>query len=177
MSSDTQVGYYTTSTKIHTIILMVFTAVTNVMMPRIASILSEKRYDEYKLLIRKSIYILFIFAVPCIILIELLAPLIINIIAGAGYEGAILPLRIIAPLVLIIGIEQILVTQSLMPMGKDKYILFNSIIGALVGVLSNILIVPSLQSVGSAIAWLSSEFAVMLSAYYFLRKAWKQINI
>ena len=177
VSSDTQVGYYTTSTKIHTIILMVFTAVTNVMMPRIASILSEKRYDEYKLLIRKSIYILFIFAVPCIILIELLAPLIINIIAGAGYEGAILPLRIIAPLVLIIGIEQILVTQSLMPMGKDKYILFNSIIGALVGVLSNILIVPSLQSVGSAIAWLSSEFAVMLSAYYFLRKAWKQINI
>jgi O-antigen/teichoic acid export membrane protein len=111
-----------------------------------------------------------VFAVPCVILLEIFAPLIINIIAGPGYQEAILPLRIIAPLVLIIGIEQILITQSLMPMGKDKAVLVNSIIGALVGVMMNVILVPYFASVGSAIVWLLSEIVVMLSAIYYYSK-------
>ena len=176
VSSETQVGYYTTSTKIHTIILMAFTAVTGVMMPRMASILSEKKYSEYERLIKKSVLILFVFSIPCIIFIEVFEPLIIKIIAGSGYEGAILPLRIISPLVLIIGFEQILITQSLMPMGKDRAVLINSIIGAIVGITANLIFVPYLASTGSAIVWLLSEIAVMLSAFYFFRKEWNRIT-
>ena len=176
VSSDTQVGYYTTSTKIHTIILMAFTAVTGVMMPRIASLLSEKKYHEYKRLIKKSILILSVCAIPCVIIIELFAPIIIQIIAGSGYEGAVLPLRIIAPLVLIIGLEQILITQSLMPMGKDKAVLMNSIIGAIIGIAANLIFVPYLASIGSAIVWLLSEIAVMSSAIFFFKREWNIIN-
>lgn len=175
VSNDTQVGYYTTSTKIHTIILMGFTAVTGVLMPRMASLLAENKHNEYKRLIKKSIHILLLFSIPCVILIELLAPEIINIIAGSGYEGAVLPLRIIAPLVLIIGLEQILITQSLIPMGKDKAVLINSIIGASVGIIANIILVPYLECVGSAIVWLISEIIVMFSAIYFFSKEWKNI--
>ena len=125
VSTDIQVGYYTTSIKIHTIVLMAFTAVTGVLMPRIASILSDKRYDEYKILIKKSVNILLIFAIPCVLLVEIFAPQIVYLIAGNGYQGAVMPLRIIAPLILVIGFEQILITQSLMPMGKDKAVLIN----------------------------------------------------
>ena len=155
---------------------MAFTAVTGVMMPRMASILSEKKYSEYERLIKKSVLILFVFSIPCIIFIEVFAPLIIKIIAGSGYEGAILPLRIISPLVLIIGFEQILITQSLMPMGKDRAVLINSIIGAIVGITANLIFVPYLASTGSAIVWLLSEIAVMLSAFYFFRKEWNRIT-
>lgn len=154
---------------------MAFTAVTGVMMPRMASILSEKKYSEYGRLIKKSVLILLVFSIPCVIIIEVFAPLIIKIIAGSGYEGAILPLRIIAPLVLIIGIEQILITQSLMPMGKDRAVLINSIIGAIVGIVANLILVPYLASIGSAIVWLLSEIAVMLSAFYFFKREWNLI--
>ena len=176
VSSETQVGYYTTSTKIHTIILMAFTAVTGVMMPRIASLLSEKKYHEYKRLIKKSILILSVCAIPCVIIIEFFAPIIIQIIAGSGYDGAVLPLRIIAPLVLIIGLEQILITQSLMPMGKDKAVLMNSIIGAIIGIAANLILVPYLARIGSAIVWLLSEIAVMSSAIFFFKREWDIIN-
>lgn len=176
VSSDVEVGYYTTSTKIHHIILTAFTAITGVLMPRMASILAQKKYDEYKRLIKKSISVLFIFAIPCVIAIELLAPEIIKIIAGPGFEGAILPLRIVAPLVLIIGFEQILIIQSLMPMGKDKAVLINSIIGAIVGIIANVILVPHLEAVGSAIVWLVSEIAVMCSAIYFLSKEWRRMK-
>ena len=177
VSSDTQVGYYTTSTKIHSLILMAFTAVTGVLMPRIASILSEKRYTEYSRLIKKSIYILLLFSIPCVIVLEFFAPEIIYLIAGAGYEGAITPLRIIAPLVLIIGVEQILITQSLVPMGQDRAILTNSLFGAFVGVLMNLTIVPRYRAVGSSIVWVLSEITVMLCAIYFVRKSRKELNI
>lgn len=177
VSTDIQVGYYTTSTKIHTIILMAFTAITGVMMPRMASILSEKQYGEYEMLIKKSVLILLSFAIPCVIVIEIFAPIIIKIIAGIGYEGAILPLRIIAPLVLIIGIEQILITQSLMPMGKDKAVLINSVFGAIVGLVANVILVPHLAAVGSAIVWTISELVVMLSALFFFLREWRKIDV
>lgn len=170
VSTDEQVGYYTTSTKVHAIILMMFTAVTGVLMPRMASLLTEKRYDEYMRLIKKSASILFFLSIPCIILIEIFATQIIYLIAGNGYEGAVLPLRIIAPLILIIGIEQILITQSLMPMGKDKVVLINSILGACVGLFANFILVPYFASIGSAIVWIMSELTVMISAAYFYRK-------
>jgi O-antigen/teichoic acid export membrane protein len=112
-----------------------------------------------------------------VLAIELFAPEIIKIMSGAGYEGAILPLRIVAPLVLIIGLEQILIVQSLMPMGKDKAVLINSIIGAVVGIIANIVLVPHLESVGSAIVWCVSEIAVMCSAIYFLRKEWCNLKV
>lgn len=176
VSTDIEVGYYTTSTKIHSIILMAFTAVTGVLMPRMASILAQKRYNEFQLLIKKSIRVLLIFALPCIMFIEFFAPLIIQIIAGSGYEGAVLPLRIIAPLVLIIGLEQILINQSLMPLGRDKAVLINSILGAIVGIIANIILVPWLGSVGSAITWLISEVVVMCSAFYYLSKEWANMK-
>lgn len=155
---------------------MAFTAVTGVLMPRMSLILSKKNYNEFQKLIRKSVRLLLIFSVPCILIIEVFAPQIIYIIAGSGYEGAIIPLRIIAPLVLIIGIEQILITQSLTPLGKDKEILKTSILGAVVGLSANIVLVPRLASIGSAIVWLISEISVMFYALHFFNKEWKNIK-
>lgn len=176
VSSDIQVGYYTTSTKIHSIISMIFTAITGVLMPRMSAIWASKQYDQYKQLIRKSFFLLFLFAIPSTLLLELLAPQIIYLIAGPGYEGAIIPLRIIAPLILVIGIEQILIIQALMPMGKDKAVLINSIFGASIGILLNIITVPKFEAIGSAIVWLVSEITVMSSALYFFYKEWKKLK-
>ena len=176
VAGNVEVGYYTTSTKIHSIILMMFTAVTGVLMPRMAVILSKRKYNEYVNLIKKSLIILFVFSLPAISFIELFSPTIIQLIAGTGYEGAITPLRIIAPLILIIGLEQILITQSLMPMGKDKAILFNSVLGASVGLIMNIILVPYWASIGSAIVWVISEISVMLSAMFFFRRAWIELK-
>ena len=57
-----------------------------------------------------------------------------------------------------------------MPLKKDKAILINSIIGASVGILLNILLVPYWGSIGSSIVWLLSEIAVLCSAQSFVKK-------
>lgn len=167
---DTEVGFYTTATKLYFVILSVFTAFTTVMMPRMSSLLSEGKKRDFLIMTSKSIDVLLLFCFPLIILSEIYAPVFIRIIAGPGYEGAILPMRIIMPLMLVIGYEQIIVLQMLMPLEKDNAIMINSGVGAVIALLLNFLIVPSLGAVGSSIVWTCCEFGVLFSAQYFVSK-------
>ncbi len=167
---EIEVGYYTTATKIYTILLSVFTAFTGVMLPRMSSLLSEGKTDEFKNMLSKSVNILLYFSVPAIIMTEFFAPEIIQAISGKGYEGAIIPMRIVMPLILIIGYEQIIIIQGLMPLKKDKAITVNSILGAGTGLLLNIILVPFWDSVGSALVWIFSELVVATSACFFINK-------
>ena len=170
VGDTTEVGYYTTATKLYLIIMSFFTAFTGVMMPRMSSLIAEGKIQDFRRLIDKSINALLAFAFPLIIIGEICAPQIIRIIAGEGYEGAIFPMRIVMPLMAIIGYEEVIVLQVLSPMKKDTAILKNSFIGAIVGILLNILIVPRYLSVGTSIVWVMSECTVMLAAQYYVSK-------
>lgn len=165
-----EVGYYTTATKLFQIILSLYTAFTTVMMPRMSSLLSKGKIEEFKSKLKMSNEILMAFTIPLVIIGFIYAPEIIRIISGKGYEGAIVPMRIIMPLVFIIGYEQILVIQTLMPLKKDKAIFINSSIGAIVGLILNLMLVPVYKSIGSSIVWLCSELSVFCSAQFYVTK-------
>lgn len=170
VAGETEVGYYTTATKLYALLLSLYTAFTGVMLPRMSALISEQKENEFERLLDKSLKFIFSFTIPLIIVTTVCAPQIIRIISGSGYEGAILPMRIVMPLMLIIGYEQILIVQTLMPMKKDKAVLINSVLGACVGLTMNILLVPLLQSVGSAVVWLISEVVVLVSAQCFVTR-------
>lgn len=161
VGGDTEVGYYTTATKLYTILIALFTALTGVLLPRMSSLIAEGKIDEFKAKINQSVNILLSISFPAIIFMTMLAPQIIYLISGPGYEGAIVPMRIILPLFFIIGYEQILVIQTMMPLKMDKIILKNSIIGAIVGVSLNILLVTKFAAIGSAIVWVACELIIL----------------
>ena len=169
-TDTTQVGYYTTATKMFTLLLAIYTAFTTVMLPRMSALLAQEKIDEFKQLIHKSFLALLAVSLPIMIIAIIFAPDFIHIMAGDGYDGAIIPARIVMPLVFIIGYEQILVIQILMPLRKDNAILTNSFIGAIVGISMNLLLVGHLQCEGSAYAWVVSEVAVLIGAQYFVNK-------
>lgn len=170
ISGDTQVGYYTTATKIYTILLSIFTAFTTVMLPRMSQLVFQNKIDEIKKLIEKSYDALFVLSIPILLVGTFLAPQIVRLIAGPGFEGAVVPMQIVMPLILIIGIAEILIIQILMPFNNDRHIFINSLAGAIVGIVLNILLVHRLQAIGSSIALLVSEIAVMVSANYFVKR-------
>jgi len=168
VSGETEVGYYTTASKLYYILIAIFSAFTGVMLPKMSSLLAEGKNEEFKALLKKAYDILFSFSIPLIIFTVIYAPEIILIISGPNYEGAIMPMRIMMPLILIIGYEQILVIQTLMPLKKDRAILKNSIMGAITGVLLNLVLVPRYSSVGAAFVWVVSEIVVLLCAQRFV---------
>ena len=168
ISGPTEVGYFTTATKIFSIILALFTAFTGVMLPRMSSLLANHEEGKFLSLINKSMNALFIFAFPAITYFIVFSPEVIYLIGGKGYEGAIMPLRIIMPVILIVGYEQILIIQALMPMKKDRAIFINSCIGAVVGLILNLLLIPVYGSIGTSVAYCLCEVSVLCSALFFM---------
>lgn len=170
ITNDTQVGYYTTAIKLYSILLAFFTGVTSVILPRMSSLLSQNKHEEFRELLQKTTLLLFAFSIPIIAFVIIYAPDIIMLLSGPGYEGAITPMRIVMPMMLIIGLSQITVIQGLMPLKADKIIMINSSIGATVSVLLNILLVPKLMSIGSSIVWIASETTILILSLNALQK-------
>lgn len=162
VSGEVEVGYYTTATKIYYMVMALFSAFTGVMMPRMSNLVSSGEMEKFKSFFHLSVEVLLGFSLPIIIWMMMMAPDIVGLIAGPGYAGAILPMIIIAPLVFVIGYEQVLVLQTLMPLGQDKVLLRNSIIGAAAGLLLNVLLVPLLAAKGSSIVWIVSELLILV---------------
>ena len=168
---NTQVGYYSAAFKMYSVILGLFTAFTSIMLPRMSSILAEGDRSHFCAMINKSYKGVSTLSIPLVLCSVIMAPQIIRVICGSGYEAAVLPMRIIMPAILFVGIAQILAIQALMPMRKDNVLLSASIVGAIISVVVNILFVDSLGAVGSAMVLICAEGIVtMIYMFYTARK-------
>ena len=160
VANNEQVGFYTTAFKLYTIVLGLFTAFTSVMMPRMSALLSEGNLEKFEESIDKSFSGMVRLIIPLVVCSVILAPQIIRIVSGEGFEGAVLPMQIIMPAALAVGIAQVLAVQVLLPLRHDKVLLLASIVGASASLIINLLIVPQMQSIGSAIVTITAEFLV-----------------
>lgn len=141
VSTDVQVGYYTTAFRLYFIAISLFGAYTAVMIPRMSAIVAEGNNELFRVLLRKSFKICILFCIPIIIIGIIFTPFIIYLVAGHGYEGAIIPMRIIMPAVLFVCIAQVIALQILVPFKKDKVLLVASIAGASLALIFNFIFV------------------------------------
>lgn len=170
VTNETQVGYFYTASKLHGICLSVFTAFTTVMVPRVSELLAHNSKQELQAIAGKTLDLVYMMTIPLIVFCYFFAPLIIRIIAGEGYDGAISPFRIIIILLLVIGLEQIIIQQFLLTVKDSRCILILSSIGAVVGVSANLLLTPKWGAVGSSISWTLTEITLLLIASWFFLK-------
>ena len=110
-AGETQVGLYTTATKLYGMIMALFTAFTGVMIPRMSNLVSGGEMEQFRTYYGKAVDYLFAFSFPVIIWMVMMAPDIVRVISGPEFGEAVKPMLIIAPLIFVIGYEQILVLQ------------------------------------------------------------------
>ena len=168
-SDNTQVGYYTSAFKLYSVILGIFTAFTTVMLPRMSSLWAGKEKESFTQLIRKSFSLMTLFCCPLVICSIIMAPQMIYVLSGPGYDGAIIPMRIIMPGIICVCISQVLAMQILVPLKRDKVLLYTSIAGALLSVVLNLALVSRFHCVGSAVVLLSSELLVTVIYLFVVR--------
>lgn len=169
VSNDTEVGYYATATKLISIITMIYISFSGMLLPRMTSIVAHGEKDRFRKYFRKTLMIIIFFSVPVITVIEIFAPEVVMLLSGPGYEGAVTPLRIMIPFLLVLGMEQLLTIQTLMPLGKIRSILIITLLGAITGIVLNIVLVPRYGAIGSAWVWASAETVIFLSALAALK--------
>lgn len=180
MKSDEDVGYYNAAVRIKTILVSIVTSLGTVLLPRASYYIQHKMLKEFQHITKKALNFVFLLATPMMLYFILFAKEGICFLSGNAYMNAVLPMQIIMPTLLLIGITNILGIQILVPMGREKVVLYSEIGGAVINLILNSLLIPNFASIGAAIGTLAAELVVLIIQYIALKndiyEAFKQIH-
>ena len=110
MSSNTDVGYYNAAVKIKHILVSLVTSLGTVLLPRSTYYIEKGQINEFKRISNKALNFVALVATPMTIYFILFAKQGIYFLSGNAYDGAILPMQIIMPTLILIGITNIINT-------------------------------------------------------------------
>lgn len=181
-----QNGYYEQATKVINMAKSIsFSAVNSVLSARIAFLFAKNKTDEIKERILKSIdYILFAGVGLCFGIIGIADTFVVWYF-GKGYEPVIFLLRLLSPIIIIIGISNCLGSHYYTPAGYRKQSACYIIAGSVTNLILNLLLIPKYQSAGAIVASLIAELLITflymkncngyLTIKNLLSKSWKKL--
>lgn len=169
IKGDHQVGYYTAAVKIKQILVSIVTSLGTVLLPRLSFYHEQERHAEFRTLVEKALSFVFVLAVPLTVFFVLDAKESILFLSGDNFLPAVLPMQLIMPTVIFIGISNLMGIQILVPMQKEMLVVVSTIIGAAADVLINVITIPLFGAAGAAFAGSIAELTVVLVQLYFLR--------
>ena len=162
LSDNTQVGYYTAGSKLSNIILSVVTSMATVLIPHVSNMIQVHDAEKFKQLITKVYHYYMALALPFTAgLIVLSVPLTLVICGNSFYEASYVT-AITAPVIIFISITNIIGLQVLYPYGKENYVTYSTIGGAVINLIVDIPLILLWGSKGAAIATFCAELAVLL---------------
>jgi len=162
MTTSVDVGYYDAAVKIKNILVSIVTALGAVLLPRSSYYVEHGQMKEFHEITRKAINFVFLFAFPMMVYFMIFAKEVILLISGDQYMGSIAPMQIIMPTLVFIGLSYIIGMQMLVPLGKEKTVLYSEIAGAVTDLIINALLIPSMKASGAAIGTVVAELVVLL---------------
>ena len=164
------VGYFTAATKIMSVVMKLSSCLGVVMMPRTSNLIAEHKEEEFNKLIQKSYDFTIAISLPLTCGLLVAAPYIIKVLCGQEFIPATFASQIIAPIILMVGISNVMGIQVLYPKGKIKTVIHCCLIGAIVDLLLNVILIPFFSYDGTAIAYLGAEMATTVSMYIIAKK-------
>lgn len=170
MTTDSEVGYYSAAVKIKTILGSIVTSLGVTLLPRTSYYIKNGQRDEFEKIGKKALNFVCLFASPLMVYFALYAREGIFFLSGDAYEGAVLPMQIIMPTLLLIGITNIIGIQMLTPLGKEKAVLVSEIAGAVVDLVLNAIFIPVFGASGASLGTLAAESVVLIVQYSYIRK-------
>lgn len=177
MSDYFEVGYYENAMKVINIPLGVITAFGTVMLPRMSNMVSNGQQKESLDMIRLSVKVVsFVAAAICFGLMGV-SRIFVPVFYGPGYEKCIDLINYLAISVLFIAWANIIRTQYLIPMHKDKIYITSTICGAIVNFLINYSLIPQMGGRGAAIGTIAAEFIVWFMQVVGVRRELPVIKI
>ena len=168
--SEENVGFYTTSTRLITVIMSFVTALGTSMLPRMSHYASKGDSNKFKELENKGMTFTIGVTLPISIALIIISPELVLSFSGEQFVESISVLQIIAPTVLFVGIASIVGLQTLYPQGHERVIIKSSLVGLIVSIALNSWLVEDIAQRGAAIAFVSAEICVTVSMIYFGRK-------
>ncbi len=172
--NKSEVGFYEQAQKIIKMFLTIITSFGTVMVPRMAVIYINKQKEELKQYMKKSFNFVWIISIPMVFGIISVANKFVPIFYGNGYDKVSILMRVISPIIIIIGISNVVGTQYLIPTKHQKEYTISVISGAIVNFIFNLILINLYGAIGASIATVLAELTVTGIQMFFIRK---QINV
>lgn len=170
LKDNESVGYYTAASTLSHVLLTAVTSLGSVMLPRLSSLVKQGDMESFNRLAKKSYDFIVTISLPICGGLIVLAPSLIRIFCGESFISAIPTLRIISPIIVAIGISNLIGIQILYPLGKIKVVTICTLAGAITNFLLNIILIPRYAQDGAAIATLCAEVCVTCFQIILARK-------
>ncbi len=163
ISSKAEVGFYESSEKILRVPLAIIEALGTVMQPHMSSLVSSRKEEQYLSdVLKKSILLMMFFSTSIGFGIMAISDSFVPLFYGKGFGKCATLFRVLLPSCMFLAFTNVFKSQYLLPRKKDKEYIAALFTGAGVNLLVNLLLIPSIASVGAAVGTLLAEASVCI---------------
>lgn len=164
------VGIYGLAYKVHDNLILGAAFLTASLFPIISGMVGKPEQKErLKLIYRKVFDLLFAAGLFVLIVIFILAPIIINMIAGPIFTGSVLVLRILV-FATIVAYFNHLTGYMLIALGKQKVSLIIAILALVWNLGLNIIFIPHFSYLAAAVITIATEGLVLILTSFYLAR-------
>lgn len=167
--NDWEVGIYSAAVKVNKIVLSLVVAACSVLLPRLSYYSEKNEVEKFNSLTYKGLNILLLVSIPSCVGLCLVSYHIIILLSGEHYIAAVPVMRVMNPIILVIGMSNFIGMQLFMPLRKEKYTLYSVLCGAVVNFSLNLILVPRFQAFGAAVSTLCAETIVTIVQLFLAR--------
>lgn len=164
-STEAVVGYYANTQKMINLVITFTTAISSVFLPRLSYYYLHEP-ESYNKLLSKGLKIVLFFTLPCFLGIFIVSNNLIPVMFGNTFIPAVKTTKILSFLILIKSLGDLLCYQIIISSGQEKRLFKSYAIAALVNIILNYLLIPSMNQNGAAIASVISELLVNVSLLF-----------
>ena len=160
ISDKSEVGFYEQAQKIIKLSLTLATSFGIVMMPRVAATFAEGNKEQIKKYTKTSFSFILMLTFPLMFGLCGIANKFVPIFYGDGFEKVSILICVISPILVLIGLSNVVGAQYLLPTKQQNKYTLSVVIGAVVNFILNLVLIGRFQSVGASIATVIAELAV-----------------
>lgn len=166
ISNDEEVGFFTAGTKISHVALILITSISTVLLPRCSNLIKNNNIEGFKNVSHKSINLTLGLSIPICVGLLILADPITTLFCGPQYLPSIPVLYFNAPVIIIIGLTNLLGLQILYPLDKINIVIWSVSFAAITNLIFNFLLISRMGATGAAISTLIAECVVLIIQLY-----------
>ena len=169
--TDTSVenGYYEFAQKIEQMAVTVVTSLSIVTMPRMANLYNMNAIDRLRNRLEQTIRFILLLSIPMCLGMMSVTDYLVPLYLGSGFERSATLLKIFSLLIVVVGLNNAVGKQVLMPVGRQKDYNLSVILGAVVNFALNMILIPRFYSLGAVVASVAAETSILLAFIYFSR--------
>ena len=169
LSPGAAVACYGIASKIKSAVVSISTSLTNVVTPRASYLLGGSK-EAFESLVCKTFSTVLLFSLPIAFFFGSNAALIVDLMAGVGYEGAVPALVIVSFATVFVALTNVVNSNICIPLGLEKKLTFPFFFAGVTDFLLNLYVIPRYGAVGAAISTLLAEGVVLTSLIYHSSK-------